>query len=202
MPSPLHLVEYVTSTNGTCVARQALANIVIHLVEASAIVLARPRSTFIDVHLTMVALKARHTETAVPIDPVQANGAVLAWPGSTFIYILLAVVALIARLALADVLPSTPHAGPVVVAGVAGAKGGCFRPAIVVSTLALAAISSSHFYTLQMRLQTRTALTMVNINAAAMSYQVQTTAAGIGQVASDASANPVRWAWMSGTRII
>lgn len=102
------------SVKGTCVAGDALAHIVIHLIEAGAIVSTGPGCTLVDVYFTVVSLEPRHTETAILIDPVSADGSVLAGVGGALINVVSAVGPGEARLADAGIVPRTLHTCPVI----------------------------------------------------------------------------------------
>lgn len=76
-------------------AWSAVAPVVIHLIHTCAIVLTGTGGTLVDVQVTVVALKPRHTETLVGIDPVFADGPVLTGLGLAFVNVLLTVPPLI-----------------------------------------------------------------------------------------------------------
>lgn len=59
-------------------AWSTLTPVVIHLIQARAIVLTRSGGTLIDVQVTVVALESRHTEALVGTDPIFADGSILA----------------------------------------------------------------------------------------------------------------------------
>lgn len=102
------------SMKGTCVAGDALAPIVIHLIQAGAIVFTGPGRTLVDVYFTVVSLEPRHTETAILIHPVSADGSVLAGVGGAFINVVSAVGPGEARLADAGIVPRTLDTCPVI----------------------------------------------------------------------------------------
>lgn len=152
--------------------------------------MARPGGTLVDVYFAAVALEARHTETTVLVSPVQADGPILARARGTLAHILLAVGTAVARLAPAAVLPSTLHAGAVVAAGLAGAKG---RPRLAAAPArALAAIPTRQLHTLQVRLQARAALAHLAFAAAGETCQAGLTMAGVVQVSRSPAADPLR----------
>lgn len=102
------------STRGTCVAREALAHVAIHLVEAGAVVLAGPGRALVDVDVAVVSLEAGHTEAAVAVHPVAADGSVLARAGGALIDVGSAVGPGEARLADAGIVPRTLDTRPIV----------------------------------------------------------------------------------------
>lgn len=63
--------------------------VVIYLILTRAIVLTGSRGTLVDVQITVEALKSRHTETLVCIDPVFTDGSILARLGLALVYVLL-----------------------------------------------------------------------------------------------------------------
>lgn len=99
---------------GTCVARDALADIVIPLVPAGAVVFAGPGCTLVDIYLAAVPLEPRHTETFVLVHHVPADGPVLARAGGALVDVVLTMVPSEARRAEADIILSTLDAGPVI----------------------------------------------------------------------------------------
>lgn len=98
----------------TCVAGQTLANVMVYLVEAGAVVLTRSGGAFVDVNFAAVALKSRHTEATVFVDAVEADGSVLAGVGGALVDLLLAVGTRVASQALAGVRPAVLETGAVV----------------------------------------------------------------------------------------
>lgn len=99
---------------GTCVARDALAHVVIHLVQAGAVVLTGPGRTLVDVYVAVVSLEAWHTETAVLVQPLSADGSVLAGAGRALVNVVSAVGSAKARLADAGIVPRTLDTCPIV----------------------------------------------------------------------------------------
>lgn len=73
----------------------------IHLIHACAIVQAGSGSTLIDVQVTMVPLKSRHTEALVAINPIFTDGSVLTGLRLALIDVLLTVAALVPSSTLA-----------------------------------------------------------------------------------------------------
>lgn len=61
----------------------------IHLIQTCPVVLTGAGGALIDVQVTVVALKARHTETLVGVDAIFANGSILTGLRLAFVYILL-----------------------------------------------------------------------------------------------------------------
>lgn len=102
------------STKGTCVAGDAVAQVVIHLVQAGAVVLAGPGGALVDIYFAVVALEPRHAETAVLIPPVPADGSVLAGVGGALINVVSAVGPGEARLADAGIVPRTLNTCPII----------------------------------------------------------------------------------------
>lgn len=90
----------------TCEACGTFTPVEIHLVHACAVVLTGTGSTFIDVQITVIALKSRHTEALVAINAVPANGSILTRFWLAFIYVDLTLVPLVAS--------STLTPGPII----------------------------------------------------------------------------------------
>ncbi len=69
--------------------------VVIHLIYTCAIVLTGLGGTFVDVQVTVVALKSRHTETLVGVNPIFTDGSILTRLKLAFINVLLTVQSLV-----------------------------------------------------------------------------------------------------------
>lgn len=74
MPAPLR------QSGRTCVSGRAVALVVVHVVEAGAVVAAGPGRALVDVDLAVGALEAGHAEAAVLARAVPADGPVPAGP--------------------------------------------------------------------------------------------------------------------------
>lgn len=81
----------------------AVAPVVVHLIKTCAIVLTGSRGTLVDVQVTVVALKSRHTETLVGVDPVFTDGSILAGLRLALVNVLLTVRPLVPSSTLAPV---------------------------------------------------------------------------------------------------
>lgn len=107
----------------TCKSEQTLALVVILLVDAGGVVLARPRRALVDVNLTVVSLETRHAEAVELRHSVHTNGSVLARLRRTLVRILRASLALESRRAVTLETVRLQLAGSVVPAGSVHAVG-------------------------------------------------------------------------------
>lgn len=110
-------------TQSTCKSQETLALVVILLVDAGGVVLARPRRTLVDVNLTVVTLEARHAEAVELCHSIHANGSVLAGLRRTLVHIIRASLALESRRTAALEAVWLQLAGSVVPAGSVHAVG-------------------------------------------------------------------------------
>lgn len=87
----------VTTANQmfTCEAWSTLTPVPIHLVHACAVVLTGSGSTLVDVQVTVITLKSRHTEALVAINSISTDGSVLTRLRLAFIYVHIAVCPLV-----------------------------------------------------------------------------------------------------------
>lgn len=113
----------VRTTQSTCKSQQALALVVILLVDAGGVVLAGPRRTLVDVNLTVVPLETRHAEAVELCYSIHANGSVLAGLRRTLVHIFRAGLALKSRRTAALETVWLQLAGSVVPAGLVHAVG-------------------------------------------------------------------------------
>lgn len=101
---------------GTCESQQTLALVVVLLVDARGVVLARPGRALVDVNLARVPLEAGHAEAVELCHPVHANGSVLAGLRRALVHVVRARLALESRRAAALEALRLQMAGGVVAA--------------------------------------------------------------------------------------
>lgn len=101
----------------TCEPQQALALVVVLLVDAGGVVLAGPRRTLVDVDLAGGSLETRNAEAVELCHPVDANGSILAGLRPTLVHIFCAGLALESWCAAALEAFWLQVAGSVVLAG-------------------------------------------------------------------------------------
>lgn len=145
----------------TCVSGRAVAAVVVHVVEAGAVVAAGPGRALVDVDLAVGTLEAGHTEAAVLARPVPADGPVPAGPRRALVDVVPAGGPAEAGRAEAAVPARSLHTCAVVQAGLAGAHG-AFRLAAFPTRLASTGVSSWVVYTFKSRGCAGAALTLIN----------------------------------------
>lgn len=145
----------------TCVSRRAVAAVVVHVVEAGAVVVAGPGRALVDVDLAVGALEAGHTEAAVLARAVPADGPVPAGPRRALVDVVPAGGPAEAGRAEAAVAARSLHTRAVVQAGLAGAHG-AFCLAAFSTRLASTGVSTWAVYTFESRGCARAALTLIN----------------------------------------
>lgn len=155
MPTPLR------QSGRTCVPRRAVALVVVHVVEAGAVVAAGPGRALVDVDLAVGALEAGHAETAVLARAVPADGPVPAGPRGALVDVVPAGGPAEAGQAQAAEPARGLHTGAVVQAGLAGAHGAFCLAAFSIQ-LASTGVSAGAVHTFKPRGCARAALTLIN----------------------------------------
>lgn len=158
LPSPAQL----KGPSCTCVAGRTAALVVVHVVEAGAVVAAGPGRALVDVDLAVGALEAGHTEAAVLARAVPADGPVPARPRRALVDVVPAHGPAEAGRAEAAEAACSLHARAVVQAGLAGAHGAlCLAAFSPRALLAPAGVSSCCIHTFKPG-WARAALTLIN----------------------------------------
>lgn len=147
----------------TCVPGHAVALVVVHVVEAGAVVAAGPGRALVDVDLAVGALEAGHAEAAVLARPVPADGPVPARPRRALVDVVPARGPAEAGLAEAAEPARSLHTRAVVQAGEAGAHGAlCLAAFSTGARLASTGVPSRAVHTFKPRVCARAALTLIN----------------------------------------